>query len=158
VVAIARDTSKPLIAVPNADCTSSMPLLITPDHPILISATPSTPINGENSLWVRPRDVEGSRKVYDSSGVVFNFILDHEHVLMVNGVACVTWGHGIEGPVVGHDYFGSMSAVRSDLSRLRGWSEGFVNVTGCMKESPAIGSAVVVSLCGEVATTRLISL
>ena len=36
-------------------------------------------------------------------------------VLIVNGVPSVTWGHGLAGPLVGHEFFGT-EKVRYDMT------------------------------------------
>ena len=51
--------------------------------------------------------------------------LDRGHELLVDGVACVMLGHGLQGAVVGHTYWGT-DAVLADLSRQPGWAQGFV--------------------------------
>ena len=56
---------------------------------------------------------------------VLNLVLDRGHELLVDGVACVTLGHGLQGAVVGHAYWGT-DAVLADLSRQPGWAQGFV--------------------------------
>jgi hypothetical protein len=58
---------------------------------------------------------------------VYSFILEDEHVMIINGVECVTLGHHFEGEVVAHPYFGS-SRVISDLSQMEGWSVGLVSL------------------------------
>jgi len=58
---------------------------------------------------------------------VINVLLDHTHVLLVNGMACVTLGHGLEDdPVVRHPFWGSEAAVVGALQSLHGWAEGRV--------------------------------
>jgi len=56
---------------------------------------------------------------------VYNLVLDRCHVPLVNGVGCVSLGHGIEAdPVARHAYWGG--AVLADLAALPGWAEGRV--------------------------------
>ena len=56
---------------------------------------------------------------------VINLVLDRCHEVIVDGVACVTLGHGLKGDVVEHAYWGT-AAVVADLSRFPGWERGFV--------------------------------
>jgi len=39
-----------------------------------------------------------------------------------------TLAHGVEGDVIGHDYFGTERVVE-DLKRLSGWAAGVVTIT-----------------------------
>ena len=56
---------------------------------------------------------------------MYNLVLDRNHVPLVNGVGCVSLGHGIEhDPVARHAYWGA--AVLADLAALPGWADGRV--------------------------------
>jgi len=63
---------------------------------------------------------------------VYNFVLDSCHVLMVNGVECVSLGHGLTEPGVAHPYYGNL--ILRDLVELPGWSAGLVNVEFCIRD------------------------
>jgi len=115
VVRIARPATKRLVSLPGG-------LTITPGHPVRV-----------NGHWQLPRDLT-AKVVENQSGYVYNFILDRCHVLLVDGVECVTWGHGIEGEVVGHMYYGTSHVLR-DLERMPGWEQGFVQVEGCFRNA-----------------------
>jgi hypothetical protein len=67
---------------------------------------------------------------------VYNLVLDGRcHVPLVNGVGCVSLGHGIEDdPVARHPYWGA--AVLADLAAQPGWAEGRVVLA-----SPAAAAA-----------------
>jgi hypothetical protein len=80
-------------------------LSITPWHPIRIE--------GE---WKYPAEVAGytSRPV----NVVYNFVLDKDHIVYVGDVECCTLAHGFKGPIIEHAYFGS--AVLVDLQAKAG--------------------------------------
>lgn len=56
---------------------------------------------------------------------VFNLLLESGDVIDVNGTAAVTLGHGLEGEVVGHAFWGSDAVVRM-LEQADGWEEGRV--------------------------------
>jgi hypothetical protein len=68
-----------------------------------------------------------------ATGTVTNFVLDRCHVLMVNGVECVTLGHGLTEPGVAHPYYGGL--ILRDLAELPGWTNGFVEVEFCVRDS-----------------------
>jgi len=91
-------------------------LFVTPWHPVRL-----------NGVWKFPSDI-GIQKERDCPAV-YNFVLDKEHVIMINGVECVTLGHGMKGSVVEHNYFGSQ-IVLDDLKSCEGWEQGFVVLDG----------------------------
>ena len=64
---------------------------------------------------------------------LFNVVLDSSHVLEIEGIECITLGHGFTGDVVGHDYFGT-NRVLDDLRSLPGWDEGTVTVRGFIRD------------------------
>jgi len=89
-------------------------LQITPWHPLLARGAWHFP-----AVCVSPSLVRCSH--------VVNFVLETDHVLMVEGVPCVTLGHGIEAPVAAHPFWGT-AAVLDEL-RARdpeGWAAGCV--------------------------------
>ena len=114
LVRIARDPAKSLLVLPGG-------LTITKRHPIRVAGS-----------WKLPMDFT-SAETPNPSGFVYNFVLDSSHVLLVDGVECITWGHNFtEDNVVRHAYYGSQ-AIIDDLSAIAGWNEGFVTVTGFSK-------------------------
>lgn len=42
---------------------------------------------------------------------VYNFVLEKGHTMEINGVYCVTFGHGFKGEKVAHPYFGTERIV-----------------------------------------------
>lgn len=86
--------------------------LLTPYHPVRV-----------HGHWRFPVSV--GRPVTVDVAAVFNVVLaPGAGDVVVGGYACATLGHGLEGPVIGHAYFGS--AVRGDLQRMQGWGQGLV--------------------------------
>ena len=63
---------------------------------------------------------------------MYNFVLDKGHEVTIEGTECVTLGHGLEGPVVSHAYFGT-SRVVDDLRAMRGWADGLVAIIGALR-------------------------
>jgi hypothetical protein len=103
------------------DLTRVGTLLVTDWHPIRY----------ENQ-WAFPCLVPGATVVRAACDAVYNFVLDAGHELTIDGTACVTLGHGLEGPVVSHAYFGTERVV-DDLQRMRGWSDGLVPLIGTLR-------------------------
>jgi len=89
-------------------------LLITAWHPVRIE-----------NRWYFPCHL--GKLVEKSCQVVYNFVLENEHVVIVNGVECVTLGHGFEGDVIEHPYFGTKRVIE-DLQNLSGWDSGVVEL------------------------------
>jgi hypothetical protein len=85
-------------------------LSITPWHPILV-----------DNEWIFPADdyFYSERMVQ----TVYNLVLERGHVVDVEGVLACTLAHGFEGPVIGHDFFGT-DRIIEDLKKVKGWKEG----------------------------------
>jgi len=90
-------------------------LKITPFHPVRVDGKWSFP--GDLHPW----------QLDTPCDAVFNFVLSQGHVMMIEGVECVTLGHGFTEPVVSHKYFGTERVV-SDLQRMPGWNKGLVEL------------------------------
>lgn len=135
VARIARDAAlEPLLRLPNG-------LEITPKHPVRMAG----------GQWCRPRDLPGAQRVKTTgaSGIyhVYNFVLDSTHVLIVNNMECVTWGHGLSDSDAAHPYFGDMTAIERDLSGMPGWARGAVRIAGCHRD--VVTHQVVGLCCGK---------
>jgi hypothetical protein len=92
-------------------------LRVTPYHPVL-DAT---------NHWRFPIDLHPIQREL-SCDAVYNFVLRSGHVMVIEGVACVTLGHGIlDDEVVSHAYFGT-SRIVDDLRSMRGWHAGLVEL------------------------------
>ncbi len=109
-------------------------VLLTPWHPVLLSAS---------KAWTFPCDHASPYRTDISH--VYNVVLDRHHIIVINGVQCVTMGHDFTGPVVGHDYFGSRRVV-DDLATQAGWTRGRVILTDhAYRRDPVTGQ-----VCGMV--------
>jgi hypothetical protein len=51
--------------------------------------------------------IKNAIKVANPSGFVYNFVLDKSHIVLVDGVECVTWGHELTEEGVQHAYYGT---------------------------------------------------
>jgi hypothetical protein len=91
-------------------------LLITPWHPIRV-----------NGKWYFPK--EYSPDTYDEyvCEYVYDYVLDHGHIVTINGIECVTLAHGFEGDVIEHPYFGSVRVIE-DLQKMPGWHNGHISI------------------------------
>jgi hypothetical protein len=76
-------------------------LLITPWHPVCMPGSDS---------WCFPALLHTAEPVFVKN--VYNLVLDSQHSLLVNGVACVTLGHGItHDDVRSHAFFGTSAGA-----------------------------------------------
>lgn len=97
-------------------------LRVTPYHPIKI---------GSNGSWEFPANFEEGFVVQSDSYSVYNLVLDkkdrHKAVMMEDGIASITLGHGIsEDPTLKHEYFGTDCVVQ-DLEKISsGWMLGHI--------------------------------
>ena len=91
---------------------------ITPWHPVKIGDTWKFP-----AYITRERYYIGGSDSDDTR--IYNLVLDSEHIVQINDLQCITLGHGMEGDVVGHKFFGTQ-AVINDLKRFEGYDEGDV--------------------------------
>jgi len=88
-------------------------LLVTPYHPIKIK-----------DEWVFPVDM--AQVTAYSCDAVYSFVLETSHVMLINGIPCITLGHGFtDNKVLAHPYLGT-NAVIEDLKAFEGWHSGMV--------------------------------
>jgi len=102
VIKTVQPTVCPLVTLPGG-------LKITPWHPIKT-----------NGSWKFPKDLAVIELRH--SHAVYSFVLDSEHTMVINGICCVTLGHGFTEPVVSHSYWGKN--VIEDLKKEEGWESG----------------------------------
>lgn len=102
-------------------------LKLTPYHPVRIQGK-----------WSFPCDL-GSVEIV-ACPAVYSFVLEENHVMVINGVECVTLAHGFTGDnVVSHPYFGT-ERVLDDLKEMDGWENGQVVLrTGCLVRDTKTG-------------------
>jgi hypothetical protein len=54
---------------------------------------------------------------------VYNLVLDKGHIVDVEGILACTLAHGMDGPIIGHPFFGTDKVV-FDLMKVPRWGEG----------------------------------
>jgi len=118
VVAIQRKILSPLVEF------KASGLRITKNHPIRI-----------NGQWCLPKDQVNRTDIcfVESLEKVYNLVLDREGLLLVvNGIECVTFGHGIPGAIVYDSFYGTERVIET-ISNLPGWDDGLVTVDGSLR-------------------------
>jgi len=113
VVKIQRPQDKHLLRL-------SSGLIITPKHPIRV-----------DSAWRLPSSLPSIPTSHD--GWVYNVILNQGHVLLANGMQCITWGHNLKGDVR-HPFYGS-SLVVENIKALEQPHAEVVEVRGIWRDS-----------------------
>ena len=89
-------------------------------------------------------NIDTAQEIENPSGFVYNLVLDSNHILVVDGVECITWGHDYQEDVVRHAYYGSQ-AIINDLKNTAGWSRGRINIIACKKDSNMTVTGIVAS-------------
>ncbi len=59
---------------------------------------------------------------------MYNFALDVGHIIIVNGIECVTLGHNFKGDVIEHSYYGT-NQVLEDLHAMDVFHDGFIELS-----------------------------
>jgi Mg-chelatase subunit ChlD len=90
---------------------------ITPYHPVFFT----------NMNWKFPQDDESFQKSYIDDEYVYDFILDKDHTVELNGIFAVTLNHGFEGDIIGHEYFGT-NRIQDDLMKHSDWDTGLITM------------------------------
>lgn len=124
-----RCVIKTLVA-PETDLVQlSSGLLLTPWHPIRV-----------NGVWKFPADQAAITTC--PCEAVYSFILDRDHVMLIEGVECVALGHGFtDNSVIKHPFFGT-NAIVDDLQTqfAAGWTDGLITFNNnCMNRDQKSG-------------------
>jgi hypothetical protein len=91
-------------------------LLITEWHPVRI-----------NGKWYFPKEYPLGKYDEYRCEYVYDFILDTGHIVIINGVECVTLGHNFQEDIVRHPYFGTRNVIR-DLKEMPGYEDGLIKI------------------------------
>jgi hypothetical protein len=90
--------------------------------------TPYHPVKFENNDWKFPIDLESFSDSYITDEYVYDFILDKNHTVELNGFYAVTLNHGIfDTDIVSHDYFGT-NRVENDFMKHPSYQSGYITL------------------------------
>ena len=92
-------------------------LEITNYHPIYDNNT---------NKWGFPIESEKS-KTSNSVNCVYNIIVEDNHIIEVNSVKCITFGHNYNFNILKHPYFGSDKII-NDLRKFTNFNKGFIEI------------------------------
>ena len=90
-------------------------LRITPYHPVLEDTTWDFPIN------------KGDVEEVDCESM-YTFIIKNRGSILVDNYLFATYGHKLQGDIIGHEYFGTENII-NDLKKLEGYGEGYITLT-----------------------------
>jgi len=101
---------------------------------VVKTMTPSPVLMGNGITAWHPVLHEGAwafpNNVYPMETVLVEFVInvvleDRTQTVLVNGIPCCTLAHGMMGPVIGHEFWGT-KAVLTSLAKLHGWADGYI--------------------------------
>jgi len=72
-----------------------------------------------NGKWVYPREVVKSQE--QRCDAVYNLVVDRDHIVIVNKVPLILFGHNYKEGILKHEYYGSQKVI-DDLSKQSGWT------------------------------------
>ena len=87
-------------------------LNITPYHPIIY-----------NGQWVFPINV--GDLVYVDTDYIYSIVTDNRNSIIVEDYIFATFGHGIQGNVIGHKLFGTENVI-NDVKKFNTYNDGYV--------------------------------
>ena len=90
-------------------------LLITPWHPVKVNGNWEFPIHNS------------SKFVQKECQAVYSFLLENDHVLLIDNTEVCGLAHNFKGEVIEHDYYGTDKVVK-DLEKMEGYNQGLVEV------------------------------
>lgn len=93
-------------------------LNITPYHPIIY-----------NGKWKFPIDI--GREIYVDTEYLYTIITNNRFNIIVNDYIFSTFGHGLKGNIIEHDYFGTEKVI-NDLKKFITYYEGYVIIDNDM--------------------------
>lgn len=86
-----------------------------------VKLTPWDPVRLDRE-WKFPTNVKKAQAEY--CDVVYNLILDRNHIVVINGLEAVTLGYEFkDNEVIEHEYFGSQKVI-NDMKTFKGWDKG----------------------------------
>ena len=89
-------------------------LKITPWHPVKI-----------DEMFYFPESL-GEIKEYDCD-FIYSFVLEKEHLMIINDTKCITLGHGFQQNIAKHDFFGTEKVI-NQLKEMKGWNQGLIQM------------------------------
>lgn len=97
-------------------------LIVTKGHPILLSGK-----------WMAPESINGILCNTAFKNDLYDFVVDTEHVIIVNETPCITLGHNLKGNnLIEHDYLGSSNVIKDieHIGKIQG-TQNYASIRPC---------------------------
>ena len=107
-------------------CVLDNGLTITPYHPILYQ-----------NVWTFPSQLIESSKI--NCDYMYNLVLNDRKSIYVEGIICCTLGHGINGDVIGHPFFGTELIIENLKEFVNQYEKGLVYYIQSTHRDPNTG-------------------
>lgn len=100
-------------------------LMITPTHPVR-----------KGGEWTKPCKESGIIDIFKVDRL-YNVVLDRSHLLLVNGVESITWGHDFTDRQIYHPFYGSSKKIESCLLLMTTdtFSNGSIRINKFIRDS-----------------------
>ena len=97
------------------------------------------PFMNINDQWSFPVEQYRSNVSTYNCSKLYNLVLEDYHVVVVNGMPCITLGHGYTDGILAHPYFGTDAIIR-DLEKCPDYHKGIVslNTSQFSREGPKL--------------------
>jgi Mg-chelatase subunit ChlD len=104
------------------------PICISGNENNRIGITPYHPIKNDNGEWIFPINSNHLNQVNMNNVYVYNFFLENNHEIeLIGGICAITLNHGMTGPVISHNYFGT-NRVENDFKKHPDWENGYITI------------------------------
>ena len=116
--------------------------LITPWHPIWSS---------KSNNWVFPIEEYPNKVLIQSENqkdnILYNIVCGESHVIIINGIHCITLGHGYKNGILDHPYFGTKEVI-NDLVILNRDKSNYLTIypEWFVREGPYLNGSSVKSI------------
>ena len=123
-----RDGYSSIICVVKTYCKDGRTDIVTLDSGLAI--TPFHPIFYKGR-WEYPKNIGEVSNI--ECKAVYSFVLEKDHMMLINGTPCICFGHGFDEGILQHHYYGTHRII-DDLKTMPGWNIGLIELqSGCIK-------------------------
>lgn len=111
-------TTSVIECVIKTECIDLCPMIqinklhITPYHPII-----------NNEEWTFPINI--GRQVYVDTDYIYSIITDNRNSIVVDNYIFATFGHGLKGNIIEHNYYGTENVI-NDMKKFNTYNDGYV--------------------------------
>lgn len=119
-----------VVCVTKTYCKNNQTILVNMKNGLRV--TPYHPIRYNNEWQFPGKLIEDGNTSVDMSNqqcdIIYNFVLNKDHIMIINDYECCTLGHGFrDNSVIQHDYYGTGTVIE-DLQKSSTWDKGYVDI------------------------------